>query len=171
MRKRLLYIVLFFASACWAESNTIYVPLTMSVFNCMPQDGPTGSTPDPTDPNQFRASLTGNTLLIETQKDAVSYVVVQETASERAGEDYFYSISYGSVSCPITRIGNYTIQIGYWKTDFTGHLLVQRITLVDFNGHVWATSLEQLNTLPSGFYILRVETNVGTTMSKFYKHP
>ena len=170
MRKVALSILFLCLVVPLMANDTIPIPLTMSVFSYMPQDGPTGSTPDPTDPNQFRVSLTGNTLLVETQKDAVSYVVVQETASERAGEDYFYSLSYGSVSCPITRTGNYTIRIGYWKTDFTGHLWVKRITLIDFNGHLWGTSPERLKTLPAGFYILRVETNVGTTMTKFFKH-
>ena len=169
MRKLLLSILfLCLIVPSWAN-DTIPIPLTMSVFPYMPLDKPTGSTPDPTDPNQFRASLTGNTLLIHTQQDAVSYVVVQETASEQAGQDYFYDLSYGTVTCPITRTGDYTIRIGYWKTDFVGHLQVTRITLVDLNGHLWATSLESLNLLPAGYYILQVETNIGTTMTKFFK--
>lgn len=172
MRRIILSIIsLFLLAVPLLANDTIPIPLTMSVFSFMPQDTPTGSTPDPTDPNQFRASLTGNTLLIETQKDAVSYVVIQETESDRAGEDYFYDLSYGSLSCPITRTGNYIIRIGYWKTDFIGRLWVKKITLVDLNGHLWGTSLEHLNSLPAGFYVLRLETNIGTTTTKFFQRP
>ena len=171
MRKLLLSILfLSLIVPAWAN-DTIPIPLTMSVFPYLPMDKPDGSTPDPTDPNQFRASLTGNILLIQTQQDAVSYVVVQETASEQAGQDYFYDLSYGSLSCPITRTGNYIIRIGYWKTDFIGRLWVKKITLVDLNGHLWGTSLEHLNSLPAGFYVLRLETNIGTTTTKFFQRP
>jgi len=168
MRKIWLYIWLLcplFVSA----NDTIPIPLKMSVFEMAPQDGPTGSTPDPTDPNQFRASLTGNTLLIETQKDAVSYVVIQETESDRKGEDYFYGISFGSVACPITRAGYYTIHIGYWNTDFTGQLWVKKFYLLDFNGHFWGATLDRMQDLPAGFYILRLQTPQATTSTKFYK--
>jgi hypothetical protein len=169
MRKFLLSILfLSLIVPAWAN-DTIPIPLTMSVFPYLPMDKPDGSTPDPTDPNQFRASLTGNTLLIRTQQDAVSYVVVQETASEQAGQDYFYDLSYGTVACPITRTGDYTIRIGCWKTDFVGHFQVTRITLADLNGRLWGTSLESLNLLPAGYYVLQVETNIGTTMTKFFK--
>lgn len=171
MRKRLLYIFLFFASLCWAHSNTITVPLTMSIFNYLPQDGPTGSTPDPTDPNQFRVSLTGNTLLIETQKDAVSYVVIQETQAESNNEDYFYDISLGQITCPISRSGTYIIRIGYWKTNFVGLLQVNKCTLLDFNGRVWGNSMENINHLPEGIYIFWIETQLGTTVTKFYHKP
>lgn len=171
MRKRLLYIALFFAANCWAKSNTIYVPLTMSTATYLQKDGPTGSTPDPTDPNQFRVSLTGNTLRIETQKEAVSCIVIQETHAEYMGEDYFYGISYGEISCPITRSGLYCINIGYWKTNFLGILRVERCTLLDFNGHVWGNSMDNANLLPEGYYIFRIETQLGTTITKFYHRP
>ena len=169
MHKLLLSILfLCLIVPTWAN-DTIPIPLTMSVFPYLPMDKPDGSTPDPTDPNQFRASLVGNTLLIRTQQDAVSYVVVQETASEQAGLDYFYDLSYGTITCPITRTGDYTIRIGCWKTDFVGHFQVTRITLADLNGRLWGTSLESLNLLPAGYYVLQVETNIGTTMTKFFK--
>lgn len=169
MRKTGLYIFLLLFSVCLMANNTILIPLTMSVFANMPQDGPTGSTPDPTDPNQFRASLTGNTLLIETQQNAVSYVVVQETRSDWQGVNYFYGLSFDTITCPITRSGEYTIRIGYWKTDFVGHLCVKKINIFDFSGHFWGTNLEKMNELPAGYYVLRVETTIGTTMTKFYK--
>lgn len=167
--RKLLYIFLLFFSVSMMANDTIQIPLTMSVFQLLPQDGPTGSTPDPADPNQFRASLTGNTLLLCTQNNAVSYVVIQETESERYGEDYFYSLSYGTVSCPITRPGFYTIRIGYWNTDFIGYLFVKDITLYDFNGHFYGHNLENRDQLSPGFYFLRVQTSIGTTTTKFFK--
>lgn len=168
MRKRLLYIMLFLASACWAGNNTIDVPLTMSTFSYMPKDGPTGSTPDPTDPNQFRVTLTGNTLLIQTQQDAVSYVVIQDKKTDYLGEDYFYGISHGEISCSITRPGAYFICIGYWNTNFVGTLYVGSCTLLDLHGHVWGNSIEDMNQLPEGFYIFQIKTALGTTTTKFY---
>jgi hypothetical protein len=172
MRKTgILIVILCFVGLSAVANDTIRIPLTMSVFTRMPQDGPTGSTPDPTDPNQFRASLTGNTLLIETQENAVSYVVIQEKSSDEQGEDYFYGISFGSISCPITRTGEYTIRIGYWKTDFTGHLRVGQMALVDINGHYWGANLDHRNDLPQGLYIFLLKTNLGTTTTKFYHRP
>ena len=174
MCKRRIYIILFLVCALSARANdTIAIPLRMSVFKYMPQDGPTGSTPDPTDPNQFRASLTGNTLFIETQKDAVSYVVIQEEQSNRNNEDYFYGLSYGEISCPITRTGLYTIRIGCWKTDFTGSLWVKRIIVADLSGHLMSGSGQNvdISQLPPGYYFLRVETTSGNTTYKFYKRP
>ena len=153
----------------YASNDTISIPLTMTIFNYAPKDGPTGSTPDPTDPNQFRASLTGNTLLIETQTGQVSYVVIQEGESEQRGVDYFYSLSFGSVQCPITHAGLYTIRIGYWKTDFTGFLHVQSVRIYDFNGHLQAERIDETSPLPPGWYIMQVKTQTGTTSAKFYR--
>ena len=73
MRKLLLIGFLSFFCLSLLADGRLDIPLTMYVVKLMPLDGPTGSTPDPTDPNQFRASLSGNTLLIETQKGTVSY--------------------------------------------------------------------------------------------------
>ena len=154
-----------------ALNDTIAIPLTMKVFQLAPQDSPTGSTPDPTDPNQFRASLVGNTLLIETQAGQVSYVVIQESESNSKKEDYFFELSYGSVSCPITHAGLYSIYIGYWNTDFIAHLRVERVNLYDLNGHLLTERMPYNTPLPAGMYILRVETTIGTTTIKFYQQP
>ena len=169
-----IYILLLLLCTLSVRANdTIAIPLKMSVFRNMPMDGPTGSTPDPTDPNQFRASLSGNTLFIQTQKDAVSYVVIQEEQTNRNNEDYFYGLSYGEISCPITHAGLYTIRIGYWKTDFTGSLRVKRIIIADLNGHLMCGSGQNvdISQLPPGYYFLRVETTSGSTTYKFYKRP
>ncbi len=174
MPKRLIFIVfLCFVSFSIRANDTISIPLKMSVFAYMPMDGPTGSTPDPTDPNQFRASLSGNTLFIQTQKEAVSYVVIQEEQSNRNNEDYFYGLSYGEISCPITHTGLYSIRIGCWKTDFTGSLWVRRIIVADWNGHLMFASDRNvdISQLPPGYYFLRVETTLGPTTYKFFKRP
>jgi len=169
MRKLLSILLVCAACVCHATNETISIPLRMSVFSYMPMDGPTGSTPDPTDPNQFRVTLTGNTLHVETQEGQLSYVVIKETSSESQNEDYFYAISFGDVSCPITRTGSYTIQIGCWKTDFKGYLYVYQISMYDLNGHYLGTRLDQMSELPAGNYILRIATNHGKTTNKFYK--
>ena len=165
MRKYLLIIGLLMAVRV-AAGNTVNIPIWMTNVASYVE---AISTPDPTDPNQFRVSLTGNTLLVQTPKDAVSYVVIQETASERNNEDYFYSVSFGSVSCPITRAGLYTIRIGCWNVDYVGSLRVTKVGLYDLNGHYWGATLDQIDELPAGYYIIRVETNMGKTTTKFYK--
>lgn len=167
MRKCLLFIGILCALHV-AAGNTVSIPIWMSGREAFATDNPTGSTPDPTDPNQFRALLTGNTLLVQTPENAVSYVVVQESESERKNEDYFYSISLGAVSCPITRVGWYAIRIGCWNTDYVGYLRVTRVALYDLNGHYWGATLDKLDELPAGYYFLRLETNVGATTTKFY---
>lgn len=172
MRKIILFIGLLWCFIpVFSVNDTITIPLTMTTFQYVTQDGPTGSTPDPTDPNQFHASLVGNTLLIKTQAEQVSYVVIQERTSNQQGVDYFYDLSYGSVSCPITHAGLYTIRIGYWNTDFTGYLLVKEVSICDFNGHILTHEMPFSGTLPAGLYILRVETTLGTTTTKFYQQP
>lgn len=168
MRKCLLFIGILFALRIAAD-NSIFVPITMSGVSSIVENGPTGSTPDPTDPNQFRASLTGNMLLVQTPENTVSFVVIQESASEWKNEDYFYSVSLGSVSCPITRAGLYAIRIGCWNMDYVGFLRVTKITLCDFNGHYWGATLDKINEMPTGYYIIRLETTSGTTTTKFYK--
>ena len=94
LHRLLLILLVGLFSIGIRATESISIPLKMSVFSYMPMDKPTGSTPDPTDPNQFRASLSGNTLFIQTQKDAVSYVVIQETQAESNNEDYFYDSCY-----------------------------------------------------------------------------
>ena len=118
--------------------NTIEIPLEMSTVKFMPTDNPTGSTPDPTDPNQFRVTLTGNMLTVFTQKDQISYVVIRSDFSEKYKEDYFYGLSLDSISCPITQPGKYGIHIGHWDTDFLGVLIIKSIYLCDLIGKNYA---------------------------------
>lgn len=169
LHRLLLILLVGLFSIGIRATESISIPLKMSVFSYMPMDKPTGSTPDPTDPNQFRVTLTGNTLFIETQEGQLSYVVIQEASFEYQDKDYFYAISMGAVSCPIKRAGEYTIRIGCWKTDFIGSLSVSQMSLYDLNGHYWGNRLDQMNELPAGYYILQVDTNYGRTTTKFYK--
>lgn len=170
MRKIGFLIVLLFALSLYAAQE-INIPLKMSLFSFAPMDGPTGSTPDPTDPNQFRATLSGNTLYIHTQAQAVSYVVIRSADSDKQDEDYFYGLSYGDLACQINRPGKYTIRIGYWDTDFYGAITVHSICLYDFNGHLIHSDAEELNYLPLGGYIIKLNTSHGNTSSKFIIKP
>ncbi len=171
MNRRIVFILIVLSAVqVWAAGNTISIPLSQQMFYRMPQDDPTGSTPDPTDPNQFRATLTGNILHIDTQQDAVSYVVVREQSSDRQGEDYFYSISFGEVECVITHPGLYTIEIGYWKTDFVGQIAVRGINYYAFDGSlIGVAPYQPVEDL--GAYILRVTTSLGITTTKIYQKP
>ena len=163
-------LIVLSAVQVWAAGNTIAIPLSQQMFYRMPQDDPTGSTPDPTDPNQFRATLTGNILHIDTQQDAVSYVVIREQSSDRQGEDYFYSISFGEVECVITHPGLYTIEIGCWKTDFVGQIAVRGINYYAFDGSlIGVAPYQPVEGL--GAYILRVTTSLGITTTKIYQKP
>ncbi|MBR5677892.1 MAG: T9SS type A sorting domain-containing protein [Paludibacteraceae bacterium] len=168
MRKTGLIIILLIWSVSLFAGNTIEIPLEMSTVKFMPTDNPTGSTPDPTDPNQFRVTLTGNMLTVFTQKDQISYVVIRSDFSEKYKEDYFYGLSLDSISCPITQPGKYGIHIGHWDTDFLGILSVYSIHLYDFNGKNYDYLISN-PMLPQGMYILRVETNYGYTATKIIK--
>lgn len=165
----MICIGLLFCVCLMASENTIKIPLYMSVFRYLPADNPTGSTPDPTDPTQFRASLTGNTLTIQTQLGEVSYVVVTETQSERMNKDYFFGLSEGVVTCPITRTGQYTIYIGHWKTDFKGEFYVYELGIWDLNGRLVQTQTIDVSALRPGDYVIRLTTSVGKTSSKIRK--
>ena len=164
MHKTLCFIVLLGWFVALHAANTIDIPLKMSVSSLVPAGSP-GSTPDPTDPNQFRVTLSGNMLTITTMHEAASYVVIRTDFCERMNEDYYYSLSFDSVTCPITQPGTYAIHIGCWNTDFTGFLFVKSISLCDFNGRQYPLSM-LTGTLPPGMYIIWVVTDRGTTTTK-----
>ena len=168
MRKIGLYICICCLLAPLQAANTIEIPLEMSVVKFMQQDNPTGSTPDPTDPNQFRVTLTGNMLTVHTQKDFASFVVVRSDFCEKSKEDYFYHLSFDSVSCPITRPGRYAIHIGYWNTDFTAWFDVKSVIISDFNGKIYDAATPY-SYLPPGMYIIYLKTNIGTTSIKILR--
>lgn len=167
----LLTLVKICVASLGAANNTIDIPLRMSVFQYKPADSPTRSTPDPTDPNQFRATLTGNTLTIHTQENAVSYVVIRETASEQKNQDYFFGFSYGSITCPISRAGYYRIEIGCWDTDFIGQITIPELGIYNTAGRLVASDTNSLSTLPAGIYIIRLATSLGNTTVKIRTCP
>lgn len=170
LREITCIFLLLFGVHIMAANNTISIPLRMMEYTMStsyaPMDNPTGSTPDPTDPNQFHASLTGNTLLIETQKGQLSYVVINELESESKGEDYFVGYSYDSVSCLLTHAGTYFIRIGYWQTDFVGAITIKNLCVCDASGKLIRTRTDDLHTLLPGVYIICLNTPKGNTSTK-----
>ena len=162
-RLGLIWLMCLVSLSIWAD-GLIDIPLQMYTVRLAPMDNPTTSTPDPTDPNQFRATLIGNTLSIQTQQEAVSYVVVQSDFSEKAGEDYFFALSTNSVTCTINRPGIYTIRIGHWNTDFVGVLDVESMGWYDFNGRYYGYD-KPMNR--PGYYFIYLKTNIGNTFVKY----
>ena len=167
MRKTLCIILFLGWFVSIQATNTIDIPLRMSVINFAPTSSP-GSTPDPTDPNQFRATLTGNILTVTTMHDAASYIVIRTDFCEPLNEDYFYSLSFDSVTCPVTRPGTYGIHIGCWNIDFAGFIVVKSIYLYDFAGKQYPISMLS-DQLPPGAYFIRVVTDRGATTTKILK--
>ena len=155
----------------FAADKAITIPLRMSVFHYAPLDSPIGSTPDPTDPNQFRASLVGNTLRIETQAGLISYVVITERQSEWKNEDYFYGLSDGVITCPVTRTGFYTICIGCWNIDFVGQIEINSMSVWDLSGQLIQSHTIDLSLLPENDYVIRANTSLGGTSTKIHVLP
>ena len=175
MTRHILYIVLLIcalhAPSVAMGEDSITIPLRMSAFKYAPMDSPIGSTPDPTDPNQFTASIVGGKFVITTQSDAFSYVVIRETQSEANNEDYFYSISTGQVECPITHTGTYAIEIGYWKTSFLGHITIWDIGVFDINGKRIQSSVPDFKQLQPGVYFIAYQTSLGNSSTKIHLLP
>lgn len=176
MTRHILYILLLIFCALHVPTiamgeDSIPIPLKMSAFKYAPMDSPIGSTPDPTDPNQFSASIVGGKFVITTQSDAFSYVVIQEKLSELQNEDYFYSVSTGKIECPITRTGTYTIEIGYWKTSFLGHITIWDIGVFDINGKRIQPSIPDLKQLQPGVYFIAYQTSLGNSSTKIHLLP
>ena len=175
MTRHILYIALLIcalhAPSMVMGEDSIPIPLRMSAFKYAPMDSPIGSTPDPTDPNQFTASIVGGKFVITTQSDAFSYVVIQEKLSELQNEDYFYSVSTGKIECPITRTGTYTIEIGYWKNTFVGHVVIRDIAVFDFNGKRIQSSIPDLKQLQPGVYFIAYQTSLGNSSTKIHLLP
>lgn len=176
MTRHILYILLLIFCALYVPTmamgeDSIPIPLKMSAFKYAPMDSPIGSTPDPTDPNQFTASIVGGKFVITTQSNAFSYVVIQEKLSELQNEDYFYSVSTGKIECPITRTGTYTIEIGYWKTSFLGHITIWDIGVFDINGKRIQSSVPDFNQLQPGVYFIAYQTSLGNSSTKIHLLP
>ena len=100
--------------------------------------------------------------------DAASYIVIRTDFCEPLNEDYFYSLSFDSVTCPVTRPGTYGIHIGCWNIDFAGFIVVKSIYLYDFAGKQYPISMLS-DQLPPGAYFIRVVTDRGATTTKILK--
>ena len=169
--RRVLLIILWIAGigSLYAD-NSIDIPLMVSRVEYSYADGPKGSTPDPPDPNQIRATLTGNTLRIEKEADMNSYVVIRECQKEIMNEAY-YNLSSGTIVYPITGPGQYVIRKSKKKKDYIGCLQVHEIYVCDSNGQRLDHFPDSSSGMPNGFSFIRLETSLGTTTSKFYRIP
>jgi hypothetical protein len=98
-------------------------------------------------------------------------VVIQEKLSELQNEDYFYSVSTGKIECPITRTGTYTIEIGYWKTSFLGHITIWDIGVFDINGKRVQSSVPDFKQLQPGVYFIAYQTSLGNSSTKIHLLP
>lgn len=169
--RRLLLIIFWIAgigSLCYA--NSIDIPLMESMVEFSYGDGPKGSTPDPSDPNQIRATLIGNTLRIEKEADMNSYVVIRECQEERISESS-YDLKSGTIIYPITRPGLYVIRISSPGKDYTGCLQVNAIYVCNSNGQRLDHFPDPSGGVPYGLSFVILETSLGTTTSKFYRFP
>lgn len=169
--RRVLLIILWIAGiGSLYAANSIDIPLMESRVEYSYADGPKGSTPDPPDPNQIRATLTGNTLRIEKDADMNSYVVIRESQKEIMNEAY-YNLSSGTIVYPITRPGQYVIRISSRGKDYIGCLQVHEIYVCNNNGQRLDHFPDSSSGMPNGFSFIRLETSLGTTTSKFYRIP
>ena len=169
--RRVLLIILWIAGiGSLYAANSIDIPLMVSMFETIYGDGPKGSTPDPPDPNQIRATLTGNTLRIEKEADMNSYVVIRECQKEKISESSF-SLSNGAIDYPITGPGQYVIRISSRGKDYIGCLQVHEIYVCNNNGQRLDHFPDSSSGMPNVFSFIRLETSLGTTTSKFYRIP
>lgn len=170
--RRVLLIIFWIAgigSLCYA--NPIDIPLIVAGAETgLIADGPKGSTPDPFDPNQIRATLIGNTLHIEKDAGTDSYVVIQECQKERMTETY-YDLKSGTIIYPITRPGQYVIRISSSGKDYTGCLQVNEIYVCNSNGQRLDYFPDSSGGVPYGLSFVLLETSLGITTSKFYRFP
>ena len=169
--RRVLLIILWIAGiGSLYAADSIDIPLMVSRVEYSYGDGPKGSTPDPSDPNQIRATLIGNTLRIEKDAGTDSYVVIQECQKERMTETY-YDLKSGTIIYPITRPGQYVIRISSRGKDYIGCLQVHEIYVCNNNGQRLDHFPDSSSGIPNGFSFIRLETSLGTTTSKFYRFP
>ena len=170
MRRVLLIILLIAGIGSLYSANSIDIPLMVSMFENIYGDGPTGSTSDPPDPNQIRATLIGNTLRIEKEADMNSYVVIRECQKERISESS-YDLKSGTIIYPITRPGQYVIRISSPGNDYTGCLQVNEIYVCNSNGQRLDCFPDSSGGVPYGLSFVLLETSLGITTSKFYRFP
>lgn len=154
------------------------------------QDDPGRSTPDPTDPTQFRATLTGNTLSVENHTFYGVNVLVTELYEDRL----VANLQCGtSCSVVLRDPGAYSVLIACNDVYFIGHFsiyeplqapdrwyyygaapsLYYTISVYDFYGRQWSVPVEyngvDLSSLPQGIYLICVRTNKNIQTYKIMK--
>lgn len=167
--RKILFIILWIAGiGSLYSANSIEIPL---IEIGLYADSPKGSTPDPSDPNQIRAALTGNTLRIEKNADGDTYeIVIQERLKEGMNEAY-YNLTTGAIVHPITRVGQYIICISSLKGEYIGCLQVNAIYVCGSNGQRLDCFPDAAGGVLNGFSVVTLETSLGTTTSKFFRLP
>ena len=122
--KKLLIIALCVLGMCnvAAFGMTQEIILT-ELYSIMPLDDPgnttVGTRPDP---NQFRASISGNLLSIGADTDMPAYVeVIDEETGEVVVEEEFVD----ETEISIEDVGSYTVQIYSGNTVMTGEFEVE----------------------------------------------
>jgi len=150
----------------------------------MPSSNP--HTPDPDDPNQFRATLTGNTLSVyqestlHTEVQVVNLytqtVVVHEYMRDSLSvvlrESGHYSVILGG---RVPLIGHFTIFHPLTNADlfyvYSAHY-VRSVDVVDSSGRMLIHCRRQvidLSELPRGLYIIRVQTDASVESYKIMR--
>lgn len=153
-------------------------------------DDPGRSTPDPDDPTQFRASLTGNTLSVENHTFYGVNVLVTELYEDRL----VANLQCGtSCSVVLRDPGAYSVLIACNDVYFIGHFSIYEplqapdrwyyygaapspyytISVYDFYGRQWSVPVEyngvDLSSLPQGIYLICVRTNNNIQTYKIMK--
>ena len=122
--KKLLIIALFILGMCNVSVFGMVQEIFLTeLYSIMPLDNPeddtTGSRPDP---NQFRASISGNLLSIGAYTDMPAYVeVIDDETGEVVAEEEFE----GETETTINKAGSYIVQIYSGNTIMTGEFEVK----------------------------------------------
>lgn len=152
------------------------------------QDDPGRSTPDPTDPTQFRATLTDNTLTVENQTDHAVMVLVTDLFSnqrvvnlECRQQQSVILQHQGQYSLILVNdwvclAGRFSIYENLPADDrwfiYTAGI-VRDIRVYDLSGHQIPVTRQynslDLSSLPSGMYIIHIETSAGLKSVKILR--
>ena len=122
--KKLLIITLFVLGMCNVSVFGMVQEIILTeLYSIMPLDNPeddtTGGRPNP---NQFRASISGNLLSIGAYTDMPAYVeVIDDETGEVVADDEFE----GETETTINKAGSYIVQIYSGNTIMTGEFEVQ----------------------------------------------
>lgn len=122
-----LAVLLLLPTVLLAEETEIQLAevIVMGVFpGDSPLDDPEQSSPTPTRPTSFRATINGNSLTILKQEEAIpsaqAVVVNASTGSVVVNEQFTNSLSR-----PITNAGVYVLRIATAGGDLVGQFIVE----------------------------------------------